>query len=224
MSRLPRLVVKNPSANAGDVSNMGLIPGSGKSPEGRRYHNPLQYSCLENPMDREAWWVTVHRLTKSQTWLKQLSTHWLSGKCKSKPQWGITLYFSGLLLLLFSRSVTFNSLQPRGLQHARPPYTSPSPGICSTHVQWVGDAIQPSHLLSSPYPPALNLSQQQGLFQWAGSSHQTIKLSGASASALPVNIHGWFPLGLTGLISLQSKGLSRVLSSTTVWRHQFFSA
>ena len=82
MSRLPRLVVKNPPANAGDISNMGLIPGTGKSPGGG-YDNPLQYSCLENPMDREAWWVTVHRLTKSRTWLKRLSTHWLSGKCKS---------------------------------------------------------------------------------------------------------------------------------------------
>ena len=88
------------------------------------------------------------------------------------------------------------------------------------HVHCVGDAIQPSHLLLSPSPFALNPSQPQGLFQWAGSSgSQSI---GASASVLPMNVQGWLPLGLTGLISLQSKGLSRVFSSTTIWRPQFF--
>ena len=64
-------MVKNPPANAGDAQNAGLIPGSGRSPaEG--YGNPLQYSCLENPMDRGARWVTVHRAAKSRT---QVSTH-----------------------------------------------------------------------------------------------------------------------------------------------------
>ena len=57
---------KNPHANAGDVRDMGLIPGSGRSPGGGQ-GNPPQYSCLENPMDREAWQVTVHRVTKSWT-------------------------------------------------------------------------------------------------------------------------------------------------------------
>ena len=70
-----------------------------------------------------------------------------------------------------------------------------------THVHRVGDAIQPSHPVSSPSPPALNLSQHQGLFQLGG---QSIRAS-ASASVLPVNIQGWFPSGLTGLISLLSK-------------------
>ena len=60
------LVVKNPPANAGDVRDKGLIPGSGRFPgEGNGY--PLQYSCLENPMDRGAWWATVHRIAKSRT-------------------------------------------------------------------------------------------------------------------------------------------------------------
>ena len=63
------LVVKNPPANAGDVRDKGLIPGSGRFPgEGNGY--PLQYSCLENPMDRGAWWVIVLRITKSQTRLR----------------------------------------------------------------------------------------------------------------------------------------------------------
>ena len=68
------LVVKNPPANVGDVRDTGSIPGTGSSPAGG-HGNPLQYSCLENPMDRGAWWATVHRVTKSWARLKQLGTH-----------------------------------------------------------------------------------------------------------------------------------------------------
>ena len=66
------LVVKKPPANAGDKRDMGSIPGSGRSPGGG-HNNPLQYFCLENPMDRGAWWATVHRVAKNWTQLKQLS-------------------------------------------------------------------------------------------------------------------------------------------------------
>ena len=66
-------MVKNPPANAGDTRDTGLIPGSGRSPGGRK-GNPFQYSCLENPVDRGAWWATVHRVTKSWTQRKRLST------------------------------------------------------------------------------------------------------------------------------------------------------
>ena len=97
--------------------------------------------------------------------------------------------------------------------------------LAQTPVHWVSVAIQPSHPLL-PSSSALSLSQYQGLFQWVRSSHQVAKVTGASASAsasvLPVNVQGWFPLGLTGLISLLSRGLSRVFSRTTVWMHQFF--
>ena len=68
------LVVKNLPANAGDIRDVGSIPGSRRSPRGG-HGNPLQYSCLEKVMDRGAWWVTIHRAIKSQTRLKQLSTH-----------------------------------------------------------------------------------------------------------------------------------------------------
>ena len=68
------LVVKNLPANAGDVRDVGLIPGWGRSP-GRRHGHPLQYSCLENPVDRRAWEATVHRVVKSQTRLKRRRTH-----------------------------------------------------------------------------------------------------------------------------------------------------
>ena len=95
-----------------------------------------------------------------------------------------------------------------------------------THVHWVGDAIQPSSPLSSPSSPAFYLSQHQGLFQWVSSSHQVAKVLGVSAltSVLPMNNQDWSPLGWTGWISLQSKGLSRVFSNTTVQKHQLFGA
>ena len=96
--------------------------------------------------------------------------------------------------------------------------------LAQTHVPWVGDAIQPSHPLSSLSPPSFHLSQHQGLFQWINYFHQVASIAAlASAYVLPVNIQDWFPLGLTGLISLLvwSKGLSRVFN-TTVQKHQFF--
>ena len=92
-----------------------------------------------------------------------------------------------------------------------------------THVHWVGDTIQPSHPLLSPSPPAFNLSQHQGLFKGVNSTSggQSIGVS-ASTSVLPMNTQDCSPLGWTGWISLQSKGLSRVFSNTTVQKHQFF--
>ena len=127
-------------------------------------------------------------------------------------------------LLLFSHYVMSDHLQPHELQHARVPCQSLSPGVCSSSCPWVGEAMQPSRPLSPP-PLALNLSQHQGLFQWVSylpSGDHSIGAS-ASASVLPMNQVS-FPLGWTGWISLQSKGLSGVFSSTTVWKHQFFSA
>ena len=73
-------MVKNPPASAGDKRDVGLIPGPGRSPgEGRG--NPLQYSCLENPMERGAWLVTVHGIAKSQAQLKRLSMHTRNDSC-----------------------------------------------------------------------------------------------------------------------------------------------
>ena len=94
--------------------------------------------------------------------------------------------------------------------------------LTQTHV---GDAIQPSHPLSSPSPPAFNVSQHRSfpMSQFFASGGQGIEVS-ASASVLPMNIQDCFPLGWTGWISLQSKGLSRVFSNTTVQKHQFFGA
>ena len=96
------------------------------------------------------------------------------------------------------------------------------PEFAQTNVHWVEDALQPSHPLLPLSPPALSLSQHQGLFQWVTSSHHVAKYWSFSFSISPSNKYSdWFPLGLTGLISLLSKGLSRVFSSTTVQRHHF---
>ena len=98
------------------------------------------------------------------------------------------------------------------------------PEFTQTHVYWVGDAIQPSHALSSPSPlntqslPAPEYFPMSQLFAWGG---QSIGVS-ALASVLPKNTQDWSPLEWTGWISLQSKRLSRVFSNTTVQKHQFF--
>ena len=78
-------MVKNLSASAGNVRDSGLMTGSGRSPGGV-HGNPLQYSCLENPMDRAAWWATVHRVTKSQTRLRRLNRHNTMRKLKNSAQ------------------------------------------------------------------------------------------------------------------------------------------
>ena len=68
------VVVKNLPANAGDIRDTDSVPGSGRSP-GEGHGNPLQYSCLENPMDRGAWWATVHGVAKNRTQLRRLCMH-----------------------------------------------------------------------------------------------------------------------------------------------------
>ena len=94
--------------------------------------------------------------------------------------------------------------------------------LTQTHAYWVGDAMQPSHPLSSPSPSAFNLSRHQGLFKWVLHIRWPKYLSFSISSSK--NIQEWFPLGWTGWISLLSKGLSRVFSSTTVQKHQFLGA
>ena len=108
------------------------------------------------------------------------------------------------------------------------------PELTQTHVRWVSDAIQPSYALSSPFPPALSLSQHQGLFQWVSSSQQVTKVlefqlqpkywTFSFSIITSKEIPGWSPSEWTGWISLQSKGLSRVFSNTTVQKQQFFGA
>ena len=98
-----------------------------------------------------------------------------------------------------------------------------SPEFTQTHVHRVRDAIQLSHPLLSPSPPARNPSQHQSLFQWVNSSHEVAKVLEFQL-LLPKNTQDWYPLEWTGWISLQSKELSRVFSNTTVQKHQLFGA
>ena len=106
------------------------------------------------------------------------------------------------------------------------PHPSPAPRVYSNSSllkSWWSHRTISSSI--APFSSHLNLSQHQGLFQWVSSSHQMAKvLVSASASVLPMNIQDWSLLGWTGWITLQSKGLSRVFSNTTIQKCQFFSA
>ena len=151
---------------------------------------------------------------------------WLIHLCI--PSHGV--WISGVIhchyLVLFSRSVMSNSLWLRGPQHTRLGCPSPTPRVCSDPCplrRWCHPTISslvfplPFSLQYFPAPESFPMSL---LFTSGGQSTG----ASASASVLPMNIQEWFPLGLTGLITLQSKGLSRVFSSTTIWKHQFFGA
>ena len=126
----------------------------------------------------------------------------------------------------FSRSVVSDSLRPHESQHPRPPCPSPSPGVHSDSRPlslWCHPVISSSVVPFSSFPQYLPASESfpmSQLFSWGGQS------TGASALAsfLPKKSQGWSPSEWTGCISLQSKGLSRVFSNTTVQKHQFFGA
>ena len=128
-----------------------------------------------------------------------------------------------LLYLLFTSSVTSYSLRTHGLSHTRLPCPSPSPGACSNSCPlswWCLPTISSSVV---PFSSCLQSFPASGSFPVSrlfASGGQGI---GASASVFPMNIQDWVPVGLTGWISLQSKGLSRVFFNTTVQKHQLFN-
>ena len=129
-----------------------------------------------------------------------------------------------LVLLLFNHLVMSNSLWPDGLQHTRLPCASPSPRVCpnSCLLPWVGSLS----ISVTPFSSCPQTFPESGSFPMSRLFELGCETIGTSTSetVLPMNIQDWFPLGLMGLISLLSKGLSRVSSSTTVWKHQFFGA
>ena len=133
---------------------------------------------------------------------------------------GVEISFS----VQFSCSVVFDSLRPHDSQHARPPCSSPTPRVHSNSCPsswWCHPAISSSVIPFSSCPQSLPASGSfpiSQLFAWSG---QSIGVS-ALASVLPMNTQDWSPLEWTGWTSLQSKGLSRVFSSTTIQKHQFF--
>ena len=126
----------------------------------------------------------------------------------------------------FNRSVVSDSLWPHKLQHSRPPCPSPTPGVhpnpCSSS-QWRHPTISSSVIPFSSCPQTFPASGSFPMSQLFASGGQSIGVS-ASAAVLPKNTQDWFPLGWSGSISLQSKGLSRVFSNTPVQKHQFFCA
>ena len=156
-------------------------------------------------MDRGDCWATVHRVAKSWTRLNWLSTQALSS------------------VQLLSRVRLFAT---NGPQQARLPCPSPTPRACSKSCplsQWYHPTISFSVVPLSSCLQSFPASGSFPVSQFFTSGDQSIGAS-ASASVLPMNIQDWFPLGLTGLMSLQSKGLSRVFSNTIVQKHQFFGA
>ena len=123
----------------------------------------------------------------------------------------------------FSCSVVSDSLPSHGLQHARPPCPSPTPGVYSNSCpssQWCHPAIASSVIPFTSCPQSLPASGSFPMTQLFAWGSQSTGVS-TSTSVLPTNTQDWSPLGWTGWISLQSKGLSRVLSNTTVQKHQF---
>ena len=125
----------------------------------------------------------------------------------------------------FSHSVMSDSLQPHGLQHTRLPCPLPTPRVYSNAYplhQWCHPTISSSVVPFSSHLQSFPASGSFLMNQFFASGGQSFGIS-ALATVLPMNIQDWFPLGWTGWISLQSKGLSRVFSNTTVKKHQFFS-
>ena len=151
---------------------------------------------------------------------------WLEENCFTMLGWFLPHNNPIQPSVQFSCSVVSDPLRPHGLQHARPPCPSPTPRVYSNSrpLSWwchptISSSVVPfsSHLQSFPAPRSFPVSQ------WFTSGGQSIGVS-ASTSVLPMNTQDWSPLGWTGWISLQSKGLSRVFSNTTIQKHQFFSA
>ena len=167
-------------------------------------------------MDREAWHAVVHWVTKNRTRLSDW-TNWLKITGLARK---FSVQFSSIAQSCLTLCDPMNCSMP-GL-----PVHHELPESTQSQVHWVSDAIQPSHPLSSPSPPAFDLSQHQGSYQMSQlfiSGGQNIGVS-APTLVLPMNTQDWSPLGWNGWLSLQSKGFSRVFSKTTVQKLRFFGA
>ena len=171
-------------------------------------------------------WVYYFKWTETTS---NLSTLLIQVFLSIRPHWNKGICIKNeftISSVQFSHSVVFNSLWPHGLQHTRLPCPTPAPGACSNSCpssQWCHPIISSSVI---PFSSCLQSFPASGSFpvnQFFESGGQSIGAS-ASASVLLMNIQDWFPLGLTVLISLLSKGLSKVFSNTTVQKHQFFDA
>ena len=162
----------------------------------------------------------------TELWEKPFSKFMVEFTCEAIWSW---LLFVGRLFIQFnsvqfSHSIVSDCLRPHELQHARPPYPSPTPGVYlnSCPLSWWCHPIISSSVV--PFSSHLQWFPGSGSFQMSQFFASGDQSTGVSTSApiLPMNIQDWFPLGWTGWIVLQSKGLSRVFSNTTVQKHPFF--
>ena len=216
---------------------MGLISGSGRSP-GAENGNLPQYSCLENSTDGGAWQTTVHGSAKSHPWLSNwlfmsmcthTHTHTMSTVLKTFGMLAYLTMWPGdsmqNVLLLFSHSVVSDCLRLHGLQHIRFPCFSLTPRVCSNSCPlslWCWPTISSSIV---PFSPCLQSFPASGSFpmNWSLASGGQSFGSSTLTSVLAINIQDWFTLGLIDLMSLQSKGVSRVFSNTTAQKHQMYN-
>ena len=165
------------------------------------------------------WWWLISSVFLTRTSCYKI-TH-VNGYYGAWPGWAVSVSVLPLTFMLSSYSVMLDSSPPHGLQYATLPSPSPSPWVCSNSCplsHWCHSAISSS---VAPFSSHLHSFPASGSFpmSWLfASGGQSIR---ATASVLWMNIQGWFTLGLTGLISLLSKGLSSVFSSTAVRKHQF---
>ena len=174
--------------------------------------------CLGIPPLPDSPWL-LGKLTPPES-------QWLTISESSGLQFSEVGIWSNFVVVLQSFSYSQLFVRPQELQYIRLPCPSPSLRACLNSCHWVSDAIRLSHPLLPASPPAFNLSPASGSFPMSWifpSGGQSIGVS-VPASIFPVNIQSWFPLGLTGLISLQSKGHWRVFSNTTVQKHLYFGA
>ena len=152
---------------------------------------------------------------------------WKQSKCLSRDEWIKKMWYIHTTEYSVSssvQSVMSDSLRTHELQHTRPPCPSPTPGVYPNSLsRWYHLTISSSVVSFSSCPQSFPTSGSFQMSQLFASGGQSIEVS-ASTLVLPMNTQDWSPLEWTGWISLQSKGLSRVFSNTTVQKHQFFSA
>ena len=170
----------------------------------------------------QKWWYIPSHLTSGEHW----SNHFIIWHFRQNVYLMLKVIIAKFSSVQFSHSVVSDSLWPHEPQHARPPCPSSTarvyPNPCPLS-QWCHPTISSSVVHFSFCPQSFPASGSFQMSQFFTSGGQTIGVS-ASPSVLPINIQDWSPLGWTGWIFLQSKGLWRVISNTTVQKHQFFGA
>ena len=193
------------------LSSVGLEQGASYSTERMKSWGNL-HVCVLGPEPCSLGWLVSDAFMNKH----ELELHF--------HLWAIVKYWLQFSSVQWLSSVVSRSLRSHGLQHARLPWPSPTPRVCSNSCPsslWCHPAISSSVVPFSSGPQSFPASGSFPMSQFFVSGGQSIGVS-ASIAVLPMNIQDWSPLGWTGWISLQSKGLSRVFSNTTVQKHQFF--